>query len=163
MNEELMTTREEFVHWLRSFPLVSNIGQPSELPEVIEAGDAPMHLNSSFWSERTREIEAEARQHLTDPEIDRIFDDVAAIIDEDLRRFDPLLAYYGRSAPDGDPDRIEDERQAAHSVKRDLAWAAVELSIGRIGFFSKLLPWYDRGRWPCSWAGPYPGGYLLVL
>jgi hypothetical protein len=155
--------RDDFSRWLRAFPLVANVGRPSETREVIKAGDAPVYLDSAFWSQRTHEAEARARQHLTDTEIGRIFDEVAAVIDDDLRRFDPLIAYFARYFPDGDPGRIEDERQAAHSVKRDLAWAAVERSIGEVGFFSGLLPWYERGRWPCGWVGEYPGGHVLVL
>jgi hypothetical protein len=115
-------------------------------------------LDAAFWSERTHEVEAAVRGHLTDPQIDSIIDDVAAVIDENLRRFDPLVAYYGRFAPDGDQTRIEWEREAAHSVKRDLAWAACERAVGEPGFFYGLLPWYDRGRWPVGWAGAYNCG-----
>jgi hypothetical protein len=155
--------REDFSQWLRTFPLLTNIGQPGESPEVVKAGAAPVCLDSAFWSERTHETEARARQHLSDTEIDRIFDEVAAVIDEDLRRFDALIAYFARFFPDGDPDRIEDERQVAHSVKRDLAWAAIERSIGEVGFFTGLLRWYERGRWPWGWSGEYPAGCVLVL
>jgi len=78
-------------------------------------------------------------------------------------RFDPLIAYYGQFASDGDPARIEWERKAAHSLKRDLAWAAIEQAIGEPAFFSRLRPWYDRGRWPIGWIGAYPSGHLRVL
>jgi hypothetical protein len=114
-------------------------------------------------SERTHEAEAHARRHLTDVEIDGIIDEVAAVIDENLLRFDALVAYYGLFFPDGDPGRIEDEREAAHSVKRDLAWAATERAIGEPAYFSDLLAWYDRGRWPVGWSGNYPAGHARVL
>lgn len=155
--------RNEYAAWLRAFPLLANIGQPGDTPEVIGPTDEPVILSVPFWSERTHEAEARALRHLTDPEIDGIIAEVAAVIDEDLLRFDPLVAYYGRFAPDGDLTRIEWEREAAHSVKRDLAWAACERAIGEPGLFSGLLPWYDRGRWPVGWAGAYPVGHVRVV
>jgi hypothetical protein len=160
--ERIATIRADYFHWLRSFPLVSDIGRPSESEEIIAVRDAPPCLDAAFWSKRTHELEDQAGRHLTDSEIDRIFDEVSSTIDENLRRFDPLVQYFANYFPDGDPRRIEDERQIAHSVKRDLAWAAVEQAIERVGFFSQLLPWYDRGRWPCSWMGTYPSGHVLV-
>lgn len=147
--------REGYFGWLRTFPMLTNIGQPAEAPEVIPHRDAPVYLNSAFWSRRTHEIEARAREHLTDPEIDPTFNEVAAVIDENLGRFDPLIAYFARFFPDGHPERIEDER--------DTAWAAVERAIGEPGFFTALLPWYERGRWPCDWSGEYRAGHVLVL
>jgi hypothetical protein len=155
--------RDEYAAWLRAFPMVAHIGQPGDTPEVAALSDEPVFLDTAFWSERTHAAEATARRHLTDPQIDGIIDEVAAIIDEDLLRFDPLVAYYGRFAPDGDPTRIEWEREAAYGVKRDLAWAACERAVGEPGFFCGLLPWYERGRWPVGWAGAYPGGHVRVV
>jgi len=155
--------RDDYFAWLRSFPMMTNIGQPGNPTHVLQAGDAPVHLDYAFWSRRTHEAEARASEQLHDAEIDRIFGEVASVIDEDLRRFDPLIAYYARFLPDGDPDRIDEEREVALSTKRDLAWAAIERSIEQAGFFAGLLPWYDRGRWPCGWAGEYPAGSVLVV
>lgn len=155
--------RDGYFAWLRAFPLMTHIGMSGDSPEVIESSDSPVYADDAFWSERTHEAEASARRHLTDPEMDSIFDEVAAVIDEDLLRFNPLVACYGRFFPDGDPGRIEDERVAAHSLKRDLAWAAIERAIGKPAFFSGLVEWYERGRWPCRWKGQYPAGHLRVL
>jgi hypothetical protein len=155
--------RDDFFAWLRAFPLVKNVGTPADPPEVLGPSGTPDYLDVKFWSERTHEVESRARRHLTDAEIDTIIDEVAAVIVEDLLRFDPLIAYYGRYFPAGDVGRIEDERQAAHAIKRDLAWAATERAIGEPGFFSDLLEWYDRGRWPVGWAGKFPAGHVRVL
>lgn len=155
--------RDEYAAWLRAFLMLARIGTPGDAPEVVGPSDEPVFLDAGFWSERTHEAEAAARRHLTDPEIDGIIDAVAAVIDENLRRFDPLVAYYGQFAPDGDPARVDWEREAAHSVKRDLAWAACERATGEPGFFSELLPWYERGRWPVGWAGAYPAGHVRVV
>jgi hypothetical protein len=122
-----------------------------------------LFLDVQFWSERTHEAEARISKCLTDSHIDGIFDEVAGVIDENLLRFDPLVAYFGRFAPAGDPDRIQWERNAAHCVKRDLAWAACERAAGVSGFFCDLLKWYNRGRWPVGWAEQYPRGHLKVI
>jgi hypothetical protein len=143
--------------------MLTNIGQPGNASEIIGPTDKPVLLDLPFWSERTHEAESHALRHLTDPHIDGIIEEVAAVIDEDLRRFNPLVAYYGRFAPDGDPNRIRCEREAAHSVKRDLAWAAIERAVGEPDFFSGLLRWYERGRWPVGWAGAYPAGHVRVV
>jgi len=155
--------RDEYLAWVRAFPMLTEMGRPGSSPELISGGDEPVYQDVTFWSARTHEAEARSRRHLTDREIDALIDEVAAAIDEDLLRFNPLIAYFGQFFPDGDPGRIEDEREAAHCVKRDLAWAALEKAIGEPGFFASLLPVYDRGRWPCGWAGAYPGGHVLFL
>lgn len=155
--------RTEYAAWLRAFPMLIHIGRPSDLAEVAGPADEPASLDVPFWSERTHEAEARARRHLTDSEIEGIIDEVAVVIDEDLQRFDPLSTYFERFGVDGYWDRIEWEREAAHSVKRDLAWAATERAIGEPSFFCGLLPWYDRGRWPVGWTGQYPEGHLRVV
>lgn len=143
--------------------MLVHIGSHDESPEVIAITDTPNYQDSDFWLERTQEAETEARLALSETEIDCIFDDVASVIDEDLGRFDPLVAYYGRFLPDGDAARIEIEREAAHCIKRDLAWAAIERANRGPSFFSGLLSWYEQGRWPIAWAGDYPDGHVLVL
>lgn len=155
--------RDDYSKWLREFPLLRDIGKPGNSPEIITISDRPVYLNVPFWTARTHEAEAIARLQLTDLEIDRIFSEVSIVIDEDLVRFDPLIAYFARFFPDGDPCRIDDEREVAQSLKRDLAWAAIERAVEQPGFFSRIVTWYDKGRWPCDWAGEYPTGHVLVL
>lgn len=152
------TIRAEYLAWVRAFPMLTAIAQPGSSLELTRGGDEPVYQDVKFWSARTHEAEARCRRHLTDPEIDAVIDEVAAVIDEDLLRFNPMIAYFARFFPDGDSGRIEDEREVAHCVKRDLGWAALERAIGEPEFFASLLPVYDRGRWPCGWSGVYPAG-----
>ena len=148
--------------WLSSFPLLTMLGKPDDrlAPFVTEV--SPPVLNYAFWSARTHEIESIAMRSFSDAEIDSIFENVAAIIDKDLRRFDPLVQYFGKLLPDGDEGRIAAEREISHCVKRDLAWAATEKSIGVNGFFCGLLQWYDQGRWPHDWLGVFPDGHVVI-
>ncbi|MBL8891841.1 MAG: hypothetical protein JNL67_17835 [Planctomycetaceae bacterium] len=148
--------------WLRSFPLLTMFGVPDLRLSPFVTDVFPPALNYAFWSARTHETESLAMRSLSDAEIDSLFDSVAAIIDKDLRRFDPLVACFGKLLPDGDEDRIEAEREIAHCVKRDLAWAVIEKAIGVNGFFCGLLQWYDQGRWPHDWEGAFPEGHIIV-
>jgi hypothetical protein len=161
--EKWCEMRESYASWLRDFSLMESIGKAGYAVEIIPIADEPVYLNAAFWSERTHELETIARACLSDSEIDFIFDAVAAVIDENLRRFDPLVAYYAGFFSIGDPQRLDAEREAAHSAKRDLAWAAIERVVARPGFFTDLLAWYERGRWPCDWSGDYPDGHVLAL
>ena len=83
--------RDEFCAWLRQFPLLTSIGQPGPAAEGILPDDGPYYQDAGFWSARTHEVETIARRHLADAEIDRIFREVADVIDEDLGRYDPLV------------------------------------------------------------------------
>lgn len=147
------------VHWLHS------LADASDDPHIIPRSATPQFLDCGFWSQRSHEIESLALKSLTNPDIDRIFDDVTSVMDENLDRFNPILEYYSRIFPDPDDAyyRMDNETEMAHAVKRDLAWIAVERVIKHDGFFSGLLVWYKLGRWPCAWTGNYPDGHVLCL
>ncbi|MEI8381699.1 MAG: hypothetical protein WCJ09_16340 [Planctomycetota bacterium] len=117
---------------------------------TINAADIPQ-LDADFWQARTEALEALALSRCSDQNIDGMFYEVTSIIDEDLTRFDPMVAYFGRYYPDGDPVRIEIESEIAACVKRDLSWMMVEWLIQAPGFFTGLKTWYDLGRWPHGW------------
>ncbi len=157
----LATYAEELrqIQWLHS------LAETSDDSHIIAASDQPTFLDHEFWSQRTHDIESRAMKTLIDENIDQIFDDVAAVMDENLDRFNPIMEYFGRFYPDPvDASlRMDHETEMAHAVKRDLAWIAVERVIGEPGFFSSLLNWYKLGRWPCGWHGNYPAGHLLCL
>lgn len=161
--ERWLAYRDKYSHWLREIPMLARLGTVGESPEIVGPSNTPVYLDADFWSLRTHEVESAALKCLDDSEIDAVFDTVASVIDEDLTRFDPLVMYYGLYLSDGDPDRIAIERESAHNIKRDFAWAAIEAVAGQQLFFSSLLEWYSRGRWPCGWAGSYPSGHIVVL
>ena len=156
------TINQEMNDWLSSFPLLTMLGVPDARLSPFVTEVLPPVLNYAFWFARTHQIESLAMRSLSDAEIDSLFDNVASIIDKDLRRFDPLVAYFGKLLPDGDEGRIEAEREIAHCVKRDLAWAVIEKTIGVTGFFCCLLPWYKQGRWPHDWLGAFPEGHIVI-
>lgn len=154
------TISAQFADWLRTFPLLVHIGTPSDAPEVLAPSDEPAFPDTAFWIDRTLEAEALALEHMPDAHIDAVFEAVATIFKGNHLRFVPLGTYYGRFA---EIPPLDWERDAAEAVVRDLGWAACELLAGEPGFFTSLLPWYDRGRWPIGWDGEYPAGRLRVL
>jgi len=150
---------------LRKIEWLHSLAQVSDDPQVIAPSDQPQFLDHDFWSQRTHDLEARVLETLSDENIDRIFNDVSSVMDEDLARFNPVLDYFGHfySNPIDEGIRRDSETEMAHAVKRDLAWIAVERVINQPGFFGSLLPWYRLGRWPCGWLGIYPDGHVLCL
>lgn len=115
----------------------------------------------------THVLEQRAQQTLGDAIIDDVFAAVSARIGE--RVWAGISAYVERMTtrdPEFDSAGVNagiaiDVLQA---VKRDVAWAVVEQQLASEGFFSDLLQWYARGRWPCGWIdGSPPQGRVLVV
>ena len=150
------------LEWLRTFPLFVSFGEElADANAVLDSSEIPS-LDTEFWRRHTTTVESIALTSLSDGEIDDIFGQTAAIIDEDLLRFDPMVQYLGSRFADGDHLRIQIEQEIAHAVKRDLAWLTIELLLDAPGFFTCLKTWYDAGRWPHGWDGSYPAGKPVV-
>lgn len=150
---------------LREISWLTNITLHSDEPNILTTTEKPIFLNESFWSKRTHEIESCALQTLSNDDIDKVFDDVAKVMDENLDRFNPIINYFAQCYPDSEDIslRMDYETDMAHSIKRDLAWIAIEKVIGESGFFSGLLECYKAGRWPCDWDGDFPEGHVLCI
>jgi hypothetical protein len=121
------------------------------------------------WQPRTHDLENRARAKIGESGIERIFSVVSDAVHQ--RVYDGLVSYldrkYGGGADDeGNTQRSADDAvypEVIDAIKRDVCWAGVESIIGEPGLFTKLLEVYSKGRWPCSWEGPYPGGSPIVL
>ncbi|MGI9497824.1 MAG: hypothetical protein ACR2NK_17340 [Mariniblastus sp.] len=144
-------TPPESQEWLRSFPMLKQFGAKGPVTGAIVTQDQIPQLDSDYWQRHTKALESHALTKCSDANIDGLFYEVTTIIDEDLTRFDPMVAHFGQHYPDGDSTRIQIESEVAGCVKRDLAWMMVEELIGERGFFSGLKRWYDLGRWPHAW------------
>ena len=100
--------------WLRTFPLLTSFGHDSPVDGAMVSTDAIPKLDNEFWQAQTEAIEKIALTKCSDLNIDGIFYEVTWIIDENLSRFDPMVNYFGRHYPDGDP-----VRQAGRVIRRD--------------------------------------------
>ena len=159
------TQLEPLAESLRSIQWLSQLGVQSDDSHVLIPPDEPAVLNFDFWSKRTHELEEIALNRIDDHDIDEIFCFVAEVMDDNLSRFNPIIDYFSRFYTE-EMDislKMESETEVAHSIKRDLAWMAVEKVIGVNGFFCSLMTWYECGRWPYDWNGLYPSGHLVCL
>ena len=60
-----------------------------------------------------------------------------------------------------DQSGIEDE--ILDFIKRDTAWACIELLLNEAGFFTRIYEINSAGRWACSWVGKYPKGNFIIM
>lgn len=157
------TISAQFADWLRTFPLLVRIGTPSDAPEVLAPSDEPAFLDKYFWLGRAAKTRASVLCHVSLEHTIRVQLAVATVLNENVSRFDPLTAYYRQRNTECNFTADGWAVESAGAVTDDLAWAACELLAEKPGFFTSLLPWYDRGRWPIGWDGAYPAGRLRVL
>jgi hypothetical protein len=157
------TVSAQFADWLRTFPLLVHIGAPSAAPEVLAPSDEPAFFDRYFWFRREQQTRTNMLRHMSLLHTVRVQFAVAADLDENVNRFDPLTAYYRQRNTECSFTADGWALEASRHVVDVLAWAACELLAGEPGFFTSLLPWYDRGRWPIGWDGAYPAGRLRVL
>ena len=148
---DVFLTPPEWQAWLRTFPLLASFGDQTPVQHATISGQSVPHLDNDYWQTQTESLETLALTKCSDLNIDGMFHEVTSIIDEDLTRFDSMVAYFGQFYPDGDPFRIQIESEIAACVKRDLSWMLVEWLIETPGFFTQLKVWYDLGRWPHAW------------
>jgi hypothetical protein len=155
---------QEFVQSLAEMPWLSHTGEPCPdalvVSSIAEGWDDWNDQMMTVWRPRSAALEEIARTVMGEPGIDEVFADVAGVAGPGIEV--ALGRHFDRhpNSSDSDlglwPDVLE-------TMKRDIAWAAVEAVLGRPGFFSSILPYYRRGRWPCAWSGEYPEGRIVVL
>jgi hypothetical protein len=135
------------------------------VPDVATAWDDWNPEMMSTWSPRTHKLETRARRILGDPGIDGVFNRIGSVLHEPIR--EGLQSYF-----DHRPNVNANTRCGADlslwpelldTIKRDVAWAAIETLLGEPGFFVHMLAIYREGRWPCAWQGNYPSGSVVVL
>jgi len=162
-----------FLESLRNVTWFSHAGEQCDDARAVESLQAGWDREGrrmlEVWERQICALETEARASLGDHGIDSIFDSVSAAVHEQL--YKGLCFYMDRTYQDNrDGSRLRqrsvDESlypEIMDSIKRDLSWAGVEHVILVRGFFGRLLDEYQKGRWPCSWDGEYPGGRPVVL
>lgn len=160
-----------FLETLRDIKWLSNTGEPGgDVRTVVsfEAGyDGENTAMLKVWRPHTTATEATARQNLGDAVIDRIFNKISAKIADPL--YQGITKHFERAYGPDDEAQLQqtvDEGmylEIMDTIKRDVCWGGVEWVLQKPAFFSALLEWYRRGRWPCSWDGDYPDGRPVVL
>lgn len=94
--------------------------------------------------------------------IDLIFEKVAEEIGPKIVQ--GLVKFQDRlKKMDLDSDTYGLDYEIMDFIKRDVAWACVEVVVGKKGFFSRVLEVLSEGRWPCAWDGSHPLGRFVVM
>lgn len=152
-----------------NLPWFEQAGEPSEAYTVVpDAADGWIEWNDRMlevWLPRSKKLEAEAQSILGDSVIDEIFLIVSQHIADALGK--GMGDYFERRPEDSETTKCNADLslwpEIMDSVKRDVAWAAVEVILGQPGFFNEVLDVLRKGRWPCAWDGNFPQGRFVVL
>jgi len=167
MSEQEWELLSAFLAGLRGIRWLSASGTASAHAYVVndaaEGFDDP--VREGLWDTHARDLEVAAIDRLGERGLDDVFRETASTIDEALAS--ALEAWFERrpvvnEATDANVD-LGLWPEILESIKRDVAWAAIEAVLAAPGFFSGLMGHYRDGRWPCSWRGTFPDGQVVVL
>lgn len=160
-NKEQQAQIDRFIGEIKEIQWFSHSGEPSSkylaADSIYEACDTYGRQMCDVWGCTTGEIEARSLEILTDAQIDAIFETVSLAIGNEL--YEGLYNLEERL----DEDAEEMETEILDFIKRDTAWACIELLSGQKGFFTRVYEINKTGRWACSWIGKYPAGNFIIL
>ena len=160
---------EAFLHSLVNVCWFAHCGEPDPAAVVADdLVDACDNWNSEMmnvWLPQTQALEQSAVGELSEGGLDSIFAAVSQAVDAPLR--EGATRYFERRPADSEVAATATDLglwpEWLDSAKRDLCWAAVEVVLGRPGFFSDLLGYYRAGRWPCAYESGVRSGRVVVL
>lgn len=167
MNKNIMQEKTEtFFKEIEDINWLIHAGENTDKYTVLlsftEAWDEWNDKMLEVWDKETHNIERFAIDSIGDEMIDLIFDRVAEKtgpkIAEGLVKFQDRLKKIGL-----DSDTYGLDYEIMDFIKRDVAWACIEVVVGKRGFFSKVLEVISEGRWPCAWDGNHPLGRFVVM
>ena len=162
----MLRSTEAFLRDVIQIEWLSRTGEPSNDEHALTSVGEALDSDKRIWKQKSQTLEKTALTHFGDSSIDGVFKVVSNAIQKPL--YDATVTYFERRKA-RDPSYDESLVDAGlvsemmDCVKRDIAWAAIEATLQRPGFFTALLRYYRAGRWPCSWNGNYPDGCVVVL
>lgn len=169
MTSEERNRLKEFLSSLASVPWLSHPGEP--FPEafvvanIAEGWDRWNPQMMALWQPESDWLGRIARAIIGDPAVEEVFAQAAGVVGPGVAV--SLGRYFERHPVDSHFARKTAHRglwsEVLETIKRDVAWAAIEVVLSRPRFFSFLMPYYTAGRWPCGWNGQYPDGQIVLL
>lgn len=168
---------DKFIVNLREVPWFSRVGEPISNAEVIQVDFdfmvSPLKLHTDRyapWGPSLTRAETRIVRSVLDHR--RLDYDMAVSNDVRIRgifyhedifnRFFNNRECYPQDLPDP-------EFYAAEPIAwpdRLLRGAGCEIMLADVdptlNFFRSLIPWLERGHWPCGWEGDYPDGKLII-
>lgn len=114
------------------------MGEPSEIYWVVdtiwEACDTHGQQTQKVWGLNSEAIEKKALKHFTDEQIDDIFEEISLAIGNEV--YDALCELEDRIGQETGEDQSGIEDEILDFIKRDTAWACIELLLEEKGFFT---------------------------
>ncbi len=156
---------DNFINRIKTVEWFKHAGEPSEKYWVVdtiwEACDTHGRKTREVWEKNSEILEQKALQKLSDEQIDFIFETVSLAIGNQVD--EALCAFEDRIGQETGEDQSGIEDEILDFIKRDTAWACVELLMNEKGFFSRICQINESGRWACSWIGKYPQGNFIIM
>lgn len=147
------------IHWFEK------VGEPSDkymtVDTIYEACDTYGRQMYDVWGQNSENIEKEAMRHLSESQIDLIFETISLTIGNEI--YEALCDLEDRLGEETGEDQSGLEEEILDFIKRDTAWACIEKLIQKPGFFTRVYEINRDGRWACSWIGKYPVGNFIIL
>jgi hypothetical protein len=172
---EQLVALDEFLDRVGRFRWFAAAGRPCAKAHVASDLSDAVHghwrgwgpKSHSIWSKASHALERKARRREGDSWIDGVFVRVGESTGRSVARgMRDYLDRMARRHPRYDPAGVYASIaiDVPDRVLSDVAWAAVEVLLGSPAFFSELLSWHERGRWPCGWRGGVPPkGRIVIL
>lgn len=164
-NQEQQHNIERFQEEIKKIAWFKNAGQTDGkfmvVDNIYEACDTYGRQMCEVWGQNTETIEKEALKSLSDPQIDAIFEAVSLAIGNEL--YEGLCDFEDQLGAETGEDQSGMEMEILDFIKRDTAWACIELLLDRKGFFTRVYDINKTGRWACSWIGTFPAGNFIIM
>lgn len=154
-----------FIGQIKAIEWFKTVGEPSEkywvVDSIWEACDTHGQQTQKVWGINSEDIEKKALTKLTEAQIDDVFEQVSLAIGNEV--YDALCDLEDRIGQETGEDQSGIEEEILDFIKRDTAWACIELLLGETEFFSRIYAINRTGRWACSWVGKYPQGNFIIM
>ena len=164
-NPSQQTAIEKFISQIKHIEWFRHTGNPSEKYWVVdtiwEACDTHGRQTQDVWGSNSEMIEKKALKKLSEQQIDQIFEKVSLAIGNQV--YDALCDMEDRIGQETGEDQSGIEDEILDFIKRDTAWACVELLLNEAGFFTRIYEINSSGRCACSWVGKYPKVNFIIM
>ena len=164
-NTSQQSVIEQFIREIKAIEWFQHAGEPSEKYWVVdtiwEACDVHGHETMEGWGRNCEELERKALKRLSEKQIDAVFEAVSLAIGNEV--LEALEALEDRIGEETGEDQSGIEEEILDFIKRDTAWACIELLLGQKNFFNDVYEINKTGRWACSWVGKYPQGNFIIM
>lgn len=162
---EQQTIIAQFIKQLKTIKWFSMAGEPSDKYWVVdtiwEACDTHGQQTQLVWGLNSEDIENKALALFSEQQLNYIFEQISLAIGNEV--YEALCDLEDRIGEETGEDQSGIEEEILDFIKRDTAWACIELLMHTKGFFTRIYEINRSGHWACSWVGKYPEGNFIIM